>query len=345
MDENQPATGKPESENSPRIGVRIPRELPAARLTGLVRRAERVGLDEVWVVEDCFYAGGIATAATALAVTESVTVGIGVLPTVARSPAIAAMEIAALTGLHPGRLVAGFGHGVASWMRQIDAYPPSPLAALGETLTAVRRLLAGENVSVSGRHVRLDGVRLEFPPAVVPPVFAGVRGPKSLVVSGASADGTVLAEPAAPEYVRAARAAIEVGQTDPAGPHPIVTYNWFALDGDPDRATERARSAVASALTPGTEAHLRPLPFGDDLLNVIGDSATTDELAARLRPEWIEHLSISGDLGRCVEQVRRLHAAGSESVVLLPLDGEPEEAAVDAAGEVAEALRRSPTEL
>src|SRR5438094_418878 len=123
----------------PRIGIRISREVPAARFAGLARLAEQAGLDEIWVVEDCFYAGGIAMAATALAVTESITVGIGVLPTVARNPAIAAMEIAALAELHPGRLIAGFGHGVPSWMRQIGAYPASPLAALEETLTVVRR--------------------------------------------------------------------------------------------------------------------------------------------------------------------------------------------------------------
>nr|BFF04590.1 hypothetical protein GCM10020241_62650 [Streptoalloteichus tenebrarius] len=171
-------------ETTSRVAVRIPRELPAARLTGLARQAEEAGLDEVWVVEDCFYAGGVATAATVLAATRTVTVGIGVLPVVARNPAIAAMELAALAALHPGRLVAAFGHGVASWMRQIGAYPSSPLAALEETLVAVRRLLAGERVSMAGRHVHLDEVELEFPPAMAPPVLAGVRRPKSLAVSG-----------------------------------------------------------------------------------------------------------------------------------------------------------------
>ncbi|GAB3007960.1 LLM class flavin-dependent oxidoreductase [Amycolatopsis acidiphila] len=178
-----------------RLGGRISRELPVGRLIDLARRAERAGLDEVWVVEDCFYAGGIATAATVLAATESITLGIGVLPTVARNPAIAAMELAALAELHPGRLIAGFGHGVPAWMKQIGAYPASPLAALEETLSAVRRLLAGERVSTTGRHVRLDDLVLEFPPAVVPPVYAGVRGLKSLAVGGKHADGTIPGEP------------------------------------------------------------------------------------------------------------------------------------------------------
>ncbi|HJQ45778.1 MAG TPA: hypothetical protein VJT49_10090 [Amycolatopsis sp.] len=58
-------------------------------------------------------------------------------------------------------------------------------------------------------------MELEFSPAVVPPLLTGVRGPKSPRVSGAPADGTILAEPSAPEYVRAARAAIEEDRAEP----------------------------------------------------------------------------------------------------------------------------------
>ncbi|MFD5090507.1 LLM class flavin-dependent oxidoreductase [Amycolatopsis thailandensis] len=317
-----------------RLGVRIPRELPAARLTGLARRAEQEGLDEVWIVEDCFYAGGIATAATVLAATEKITLGIGIMPAVARNPAIAAMEIAALAELHPGRLIVGFGHGVPSWMRQIDAWPRSALAAFEETLTVIRRLLAGERVSFEGKHVRLDEVELEFPPAVPPKLIAGVRGPKSLAAAGRVADGTLLAEPATPEYVRATRDLIGVEA------HSIATYNWLALDDDPERARERARSDVASAIGPNSGPALEPLDFGAELLAEVaaaGDDRA--ELARRLRPEWIDRLSISGPLDRCVEQIRALYAAGNESVILLPLLGEPEEESFAAAGRIAAALR------
>ncbi|WP_092528904.1 LLM class flavin-dependent oxidoreductase [Amycolatopsis arida] len=332
------------TEPGPRLGVRVPRELPAARLVELARRAERTGLDEVWVVEDCFYAGALSTAATVLAATHRVTVGIGVLPAVARNPAIAAMELAALAELHPGRLVTGFGHGVPSWMRQIGAYPASPLAALEETLVAVRRLLAGERVSTEGRYVRLDGVELEFPPAVVPPVLAGVRGPKSLAVSGRAADGTVLAEPAAPEYVRAALEAVERGRSGPDVParHTLVTYNWLALDDDPARARSRARADVAASLSPGAAPHLRPLPFGAELLDLLQPGGETVS-PERLRPEWIDQLAVCGNLDRCVARVRELHAVGSDSVVLLPLLVEPEDVAVTAAGRIATALRNTGT--
>ncbi|MEU3765146.1 LLM class flavin-dependent oxidoreductase [Amycolatopsis keratiniphila] len=316
-----------------RLGVRIPRELPAARLKSLAQRAEQEGLDEVWIVEDCFYAGGIATASAVLAATEKITLGIGIMPAVARNPAIAAMEIAAMAELYPGRLIAGFGHGVPSWMRQIDAWPKSALAAFEETLTVIRRLLAGERVSFEGKHVRLDEVELEFPPALPPKLVAGVRGPKSLAAAGRVADGTLLPEPATPEYVRATRDLIGVEG------HSIAAYNWLALDADQDRARERARSDVASAIGPNSGPALEPLDFGAELLAEVKAATDRQDLARRLRPEWIDRLSISGPLDRCVEQIRALYAAGTESVILLPLLGEPEEESFAAAGRIASALR------
>ncbi|RSN30267.1 5,10-methylene tetrahydromethanopterin reductase [Amycolatopsis sp. WAC 04169] len=316
-----------------RLGVRIPRELPAARLKSLAQHAEQEGLDEVWIVEDCFYAGGIATASAVLSATEKITLGIGIMPAVARNPAIAAMEIAAMAELYPGRLIAGFGHGVPGWMRQIDAWPKSALAAFEETLTVIRRLLAGERVSFEGKHVRLDEVELEFPPALPPKLVGGVRGPKSLAAAGRVADGTLLAEPATPEYVRATRDLIGVEG------HSIAAYNWLALDADQDRARERARSDVASAIGPNSGPALEPLDFGAELLAEVKAATDRGDLARRLRPEWIDRLSISGPLDRCVEQIRALYAAGTESVILLPLLGEPEEESFAAAGRIASALR------
>ncbi|MFF1615248.1 LLM class flavin-dependent oxidoreductase [Amycolatopsis sp. NPDC058278] len=318
------------------VGVRINREQPPAKLRDLARQAEDAGLDELWLVEDCFWAAGVATVATALAVTSTIKVGIGVLPAVARNPAIAAMEVAALAELHPDRLIAGFGHGVASWMRQIGAYPESPLAALEETLVAVRRLLAGERVSMDGRHVHLDEVELVFPPASPPPLVAGVRRPKSLAVAGAAADGTILAEPAPPEFVRTALAGIAPGRAAGGAPahHAVVTYNWLAL-GD----RERARRTVAESLNPGSRVQVEGLPFAGELLALMDSTSTVDELAAGLRPEWIDRLAVCGDVDTCAAAVRALHEAGSGSVVLLPLPEEPPERGIEDAARVAAAVR------
>ena len=93
-----------------KIGMSFPREYPAAAVTEFAEKLEESGVDQLWVIEDCFYTAGISLAATALARTDQLQVGIGILPVVARNPAISAMEIATLAELAPGRLLAGMGH-------------------------------------------------------------------------------------------------------------------------------------------------------------------------------------------------------------------------------------------
>src|SRR5690606_31211664 len=134
------------------------------------RRLESAGVDRLWVIEDCFFTAGVSLAASALAVTARLQVGVGILPAVARPAAVTAMEIATLANLAPGRFTAGIGHGVQDWMAQMGVRPRSPLGALDETISNVKRLLSGEEVSFEGDYVVLDRVRLDQPPSVVPPV-------------------------------------------------------------------------------------------------------------------------------------------------------------------------------
>src|SRR5262249_47582441 len=147
-----------------KLGVVFTADRPPEELVPFATAAETAGLDELWLWEDCFFAGGIAGGAAAPAPPTPVTVALGVRPAVFRNPVASAMEIATLARLHPGRFIAGLGHGVPAWMDQIGALPAKPVRALEETTQSVRRLLAGERFSVEGDHVSLRDVQLEQPP-------------------------------------------------------------------------------------------------------------------------------------------------------------------------------------
>lgn len=118
-------------------GVMSAPNLPIRAFIDYVTEAERHGFDEVWFAEDCFLKGGIGQAAVALASTSRIVVGVGILPAGARNVAFAALEIAFLANLYPGRLMVGIGHGMADWMRQVGAHPSSPLTLLREYLQAL----------------------------------------------------------------------------------------------------------------------------------------------------------------------------------------------------------------
>jgi len=152
----------------PTLGVVFRPQNPPEDLRAACVRAKEVGLDEVWLWEDCFMEGGVSSAAMALAWTSRLRVGIGLLPVPLRNPALTAMELATLARAFPGRLRPALGHGVLPWMEQVGARVRSRLTLLGEHTTAIRALLDGEPVTVEGDYVRLRDVRLGWPPSPRP---------------------------------------------------------------------------------------------------------------------------------------------------------------------------------
>jgi alkanesulfonate monooxygenase SsuD/methylene tetrahydromethanopterin reductase-like flavin-dependent oxidoreductase (luciferase family) len=174
------------------VGVVFTPKSPPERLREVAQAAEAAGVAQLWLWEDCFFEGGLTAATAALGWTERLQVGVGLLPVPLRNPALAAMEIATVARMFPGRFRPGLGHGVLDWMEQVGARVPSPMTLLREYTTAVRDLLHGRTVDVEGRYVRLRDVTLDWPPAEVPPVLVGGRGPKTVRLAGELADGVIL---------------------------------------------------------------------------------------------------------------------------------------------------------
>src|SRR4051794_23700958 len=129
------------------VGMCFDRTFPPPFVLEVARRLDAGGAGPLWLIEDSFYTTAPPLAAAALAVTDRLPVGLGILPAVARNPAITAMEISTLCRLAPGRIVPGIGHGVQSWMGQMGVRTQSPLTTLEEVITTVTRLLAGETVT------------------------------------------------------------------------------------------------------------------------------------------------------------------------------------------------------
>lgn len=132
------------------LGAVFRPQLPPERLRALARVADDAGLEELWLWEDCFLEGGISAAAAALAWTERVRVGVGLLPVPLRNVAVTAMETATLHRLFPGRAIVGAGHGVQDWMGQVGARAESPVTLLREHLDALRALLRGSGSPPTG---------------------------------------------------------------------------------------------------------------------------------------------------------------------------------------------------
>lgn len=235
------------------VGVVLRPQLPPEAVRAVVEDAEAAGIEELWLWEDCFLESGPTTAAAALAWTSRIRVGIGLLPVPLRNPAVAAMEISTLERMFPGRVIVALGHGVQEWMAQVGAAVESPMTLLREHTTAVRDLLRGETVDVSGRYVRLDRVALDWPPVRPPTLMIGGTGPRTIALAGELTDGVLLTAACDAADVRRARELV--------GARQVAIYTEVSPEQVGDRVAELAAAGADTVVLQAAEESPDPRPI------------------------------------------------------------------------------------
>jgi alkanesulfonate monooxygenase SsuD/methylene tetrahydromethanopterin reductase-like flavin-dependent oxidoreductase (luciferase family) len=302
------------------VGLVLGSHLAPEQIASTARLGEEFGFRELWLAEDYFFTGGISGAAAALAATSEIPVGLGIVSAMVRHPALLAMEIATLARIHPGRLRPGIGLGVPSWVRQMRLMPRSRVGAMRECVSAVRRLLAGEELTEQGEYFSFDRVRLTYAPSEPVPVFMGIIGPKMLHLSGEIADGTVGSVLASPQYVSWAREQITAGQAAAGragSAHPFAAFAMFSLDTDGERARAAVRSTMAFYMAADpVNAMTEVYGIADQARALAKNGAAAVE--AGIEEAWLDDLVVAGDPAACTAQIRALLAAGADTVVLFP---------------------------
>ncbi len=287
------------------VGIQIGASTPPQELAKIAALAEELGYGEIWLAEDYFELGGIASVAIALGATESIPIGLGVVAAAARHPAVTAMEFATLAGAHPGRLMAGLGHGSPGWVDQMGLRVDSPIGLLREVTTAVRSLLDAETVSRSDGHFVFDQVTLDHSPGERVPLYYGVMGPASLRLSGELADGTLLGWFSSPGYVRWARTKINEGRErgGVTRPHHLAVLCLLSIsESDPVDAREQL-AGWAAPMVPG----MLSSPLLDEAIT--GTGAPDPDLTGFVA---------TGSPEECTEMIEGLLDAGADRVVLVP---------------------------
>jgi 5,10-methylenetetrahydromethanopterin reductase len=303
-----------------KLGVIFHPTFPIETLADYARRAEAAGFDELWLWDDCFTPGALTAAAIALAATRVLNIGIGLMPATAYNPLFAAMEITTLARTFPGRILPGFGHGFGPWMKQINAAPKSSLGTLEATVDAVRRLLAGETVSVRSEHLTLDALRMQTTPADVPPLFVGAMREKTLKLAGRVSDGSILPHLSSPEYVRWCRQHVRAGMAQ-AGrdAHRMVVFLDVKVSADGHSARDVVRHALA-ARWPWTDIQVERCGIDPAQLSALLSRGRAS--ASEIPDDWIDAITAAGTSDQVRNALQRWIDAGVDHLVLQPLDGD-----------------------
>ncbi len=191
---------------TPTIGIQLPeveREVRWPEYAAMARAAEEVGFDSIWVGDHLLYRPGQEhygagqdhpgeqgpweawTLLSALAaVTERVRLGPLVACAGFHNAGMLAKKAATLAEVSGGRFVLGLGSGWNATEFRAFGFPyDHRVSRFEEGFEIVRRLLAGEHVTVDGTYHRADELVL-LPPAQHPcELMVGSNGPRMLSIT------------------------------------------------------------------------------------------------------------------------------------------------------------------
>ena len=285
-----------------RVSVQLPEVERVVRwpeYRAMARAAEAVGFDSIWMGDHLLYRGdgrperGPWEAWTMLAALAAVTERVGLGPLVAsaafHAPAMLAKMAATVDEVSGGRLVLGIG---AGWNRvEFEAFGfpyDHRVERFAEAFEIVRRLLAGERVTLRGRYHRVEDVVLLPRPRRTPPIMLGSSGPRMLEIAvphvqawnawfdlfgntpegfaAESAKVTAAAERAGRDPAEIARSACVLVVLDRSAGERVIPPYCPPLEGPPEAIAaglrafaEAGADEVICVVSPITEGSIREL--------------------------------------------------------------------------------------
>lgn len=186
-----------DEEERLRIGIQLPeveREVRWPEMLSIAQSVEASGFDSIWLGDHMLYRGAerrecgpwdVWTTLAALAAsTERVQLGPLVASTAFHPPGLVARMAATIDEISRGRFVLGLGTGWNEAEFRAFGIPfEHKVARFEEAFTIIRRLLARERVSFTGRFYQMDDALLLPPPKRQVPLLVGTSGPRVLAAS------------------------------------------------------------------------------------------------------------------------------------------------------------------
>jgi 5,10-methylenetetrahydromethanopterin reductase len=231
-----------------RFSLRLNNDLSLPDYVTLAQLAELHGFDQFWISNDLFLRSAPVILAAVAAATQQIEIGTCILNPYTIHPSEIAMLAATLDELSSCRFNLGLAAGAADFLKWIDLSHGQPVAAMRETIVAVRALLAGERAVIAGKFLRWSGeAYLRFQAPRVTPIYLGAMGPGMLRLAGELADG-VLPLLFPPEHYFGVKPYLEDGlqkRADVLPPLDFAVCMWVSLAEDRAAARQALAEKVA----------------------------------------------------------------------------------------------------
>ncbi len=309
-------------------------EEPADRFVPYVRLCEGLGFDSFCHADEKWTRDVYVRLALAGAATSRIGLGITVTDPYTRHPALTAQATATLSEATGGRLRVVLGAG--SHFETLPGYASvRPAVGIRESAELMRRLWAGERVTVDGEMVKFTNGTLDFElaPEHRPALWVAGRGEFVLQSGGAVGDGVLIGSFATPEGIRWAKSKIEKGMASSGRSWSDVSLaSWLyvaVLENEDDPVPEGVRRGVSHALW-SSRAVVTPLLEGVEMKNAdefrrfLTDAPHewSPEIMAELRRliprEVFDVLALVGTADQVAGRLAALEAEGIEECIAWP---------------------------
>jgi alkanesulfonate monooxygenase SsuD/methylene tetrahydromethanopterin reductase-like flavin-dependent oxidoreductase (luciferase family) len=298
-----------------------------------VRAAEAAGYARAWLVDgQMLWQDVYVYLAHGLAATERIVFGPAVTNPYTRHFTVTASAAATLADLYPGRYVLGIGRGDNA-VRTLGRDPVA-MRTLGDVVSRIRSLAAGETVDLDGTDVRIRWAAHQVP------IMMCATGPKNLRLAGALADIVMIYVGVNPESVKWAIDHVR-GGAEGAGRDPdlveisLLTAMWAS--DDQDDAWSRCRWAPAACANHIADTMRRNSEHGmpDAMTRLVtardeydyydGHLDSTAAHTDYLTGELVDDFALAGPAARVLARVRELSDLGVSEISCAYLNGQLEQ--------------------
>ena len=287
------------------LGLQIVPTMGSAELVETIVAAEELGYSYCMVADEGLMLDVYAVLGAAARATSTIRLGAVTNP-YSRHPAATAAAIATVDEMSGGRAFVTLVAGGTMVLHPMGLERSSPLAAMADTIEALRLLWRGEPVTWQGRGFSLEGAQLTTGAHSIP-IWVAARGERMLAAAGAHADGLVLMVKSdlgdAFGLAEQARAA--------TGAPPLTRVYLDRLAYKPEMI-EEAKHLYGYAIMDSPPRILRNLGLNDDEIAGLKDAFAQGgpEAVGRLvSDELVASYQIAGTPAECRHQLEHLIGA------------------------------------
>lgn len=300
-----------------KFGLEFVPQTPVEKIVKFSVLAEEGGFNTIWIT-DHFYNRNTYITLTAIALkTKNILLGPGVTNPYVVNPVWTASAIASLDEISGGRAMLGIGAGDRVTLEKLAIAQATPLAAIKESVTVIRELLAGKSITLDGRFLKVKEVRLSYKPGRVPPIYIGAQGPKMLKLASKIGDG-ILINASSPKDFEYALNIVKRTAEDRLDRIDIVAYTCFSVDYDREAARNKVIPIVAFIVAGSPEKVLERHGIEKERASRIKAALAKGDFGKAFKnvtEDMVKSFSIYGTPEDCISAIRELARTNVTHVV------------------------------